>query len=637
MVPLHKKQLLLLQSLLNQDVITSKQLSLICGISIRTVKSYIQELNVFLAPYNIQIHSQSGKGYWIEKTAYVRKLVLSLCEHKAMTKDEEIPKFNYERINYLIKKLLVVDYHIKLEDLMDEIYVSRSTLTHDLKEVRKRLGNYRLKVVSYANYGIILEGNEIDKRLCICEYFFHYHQKANYKLDSENIFHSGRNKGEYEQIVSAIREVCRRYAMQISDFSLNNMAIHVSIAMRRCTFYDYVKVEKQVVERFTDTLEFKAAKDLCRYLEKQFHCMLPIGETIYYAMHFQSKRIRDENFLQTAELQKLRKCIGIIYAEVKNNFDVQLDCDTSLYSYLLMHIPQMIQRLNNHMVIRNPLVYDNLRRYLFATKVTHSAVAVIEQMYEVDVDINEFGFLLLYFNMAILRQEHQKKMQIRFVSGRGRPEAIMYYNEIQEAFSNTSYQVEILDKEDLSHHQEPLDLLITTFTLDHPSDVPVYLIHNDMYLDEIRETLNHLPYRHFPIHLYFRKEYSCFHLPGTSKETVLQHMYELFLKRGYLTRMPSISDGFKADELGNGIVHFQDLHRQLHQGMCFIAVLKHPVLWEREVVRVCILIKTKQEGDKDLPVLCRLISHWANQVEKVERLIAKQDYALFLEDIQEVS
>ena len=33
------------------------------------------------------------------------------------------------------------------------------------------------------------------------------------------------------------------------------------------------------------------------------------------------------------------------------------------------------------MSIRNPLVFDNKRRYLFATKVTHSACAVISNYY----------------------------------------------------------------------------------------------------------------------------------------------------------------------------------------------------------------------------------------------------------------
>lgn len=46
MVPLHKKQSMLLQKLLEENKpITSTQLSIIIGMSVRTIKTYIKEIN----------------------------------------------------------------------------------------------------------------------------------------------------------------------------------------------------------------------------------------------------------------------------------------------------------------------------------------------------------------------------------------------------------------------------------------------------------------------------------------------------------------------------------------------------------------------------------------------------------------
>lgn len=638
MVPLHKKQSLLLQKLLEENKpITSTQLSIIIGMSVRTIKTYIKEINEKIMPYGVSICSKARNGYWLEiKDNADLNQIYALIDKQTNTKYDETPKYNYERINYIIKKLLVVDYHIKMEDLMDEIYVSRSTLTCDLKEVRKLLSKFRLNLVTRANYGIIVEGNEIDKRLCISEYFFHYNQKANYTIDSENMFNTGRNKEEYETIVNIIQQVCEQYGIELSDFSLNNMAIHVSIAMRRCTFYNYTKVEEETITKFQNTVEYRAADALVKHLEKIFHCMLPVGEIIYYAMHLQSKRISDVSRLDIDEKRKLEECIHIILEEVKNNFELNLDQDKEFYQYLYVHIPQMIQRLKNHMIIRNPLVYDNLRRYLFATKVTHSAVAVIEQMYHVHVDINEFGYLLLYFNMAIIKFEHKKKTRIGFVSGRGRPESIMYFNEIQEYFSRDKYQVISIDKEMLKDIDKlSVDILVTTYTIKERVNVPVYLIHNDIYLDEIREEINQLQYKNLNFNKYFKEKYSVFDLPGQTKEEVLKNLYQLFYSRKYINRMPDKNTYFKDDELGNGIVHFQDLHRIVREEMCFIVVLKHPVLWNKDIVRVLIITKTKRDGDKDLPVICRLISRWSNKTENIEHLVTSKDFTKFLEDLKE--
>ena len=82
-------------------------------------------------------------------------------------------------------------------------------------------------------------------------------------------------------------------------------------------------------------------------------------------------------------------------------------------------------------------------------------------------------------------------------------------------------------------------------------------------------------------------------------------------------------------------MHFQDLHRIVREEMCFIVVLKHPVLWNKDIVRVLIITKTKRDGDKDLPVICRLISRWSNKTENIEHLVTSKDFTKFLEDLKE--
>lgn len=634
---LHKKQLLLLNYLLKENkTVTSKQLSLIVGVSVRTIKTYIQEINEQVEEYGIHIKSKAREGYWIEQSENIDKNIIHTLKNGIdHYKIDELPKFNYERVNYLIKKLLVVDYHLKVEDLMDEIYVSRSTITQDLKEVKKLLERYNLTLKTRSNYGIIIEGSEINKRLCISEYFFHFNKKANYTINDENMFNSGKNKDEYENIIKSIQEVCDQYQIQLSEFSINNMAIHISIAMRRCLTYDYIKIDEKEIKKYIDSIEYKAAQSLVRKLEILFHCMLPLGEVIYYTMHLQSKRISYENTMTNEDSIKLNKCISIILDEIHNNFDLDFRNDENLYRYLYAHIPPMIKRLQTNMTMRNPLVYDNLRRYLFATKVTHSAVAVIEQMYNVCLDINEFGYLLLYFNMAIIKAHHNKKIHIGIVSGRGRPESIMYLNEIQEYLSNDKYIIKMVDSEDIKTKVNEFDFLITTYTLKDNLKIPIYLIHNDTYISEIRKKIEYIGYCNTDLTRYFKEDFFVINLQGSTKVEVMNNLYSLFKKKEYIKNMPDENSKFKDDELGNGIVHLQDDYRIVRKEMCFIAVLKQPVLWDTDIIRVLILTKTKRDGDKDLPVICQIVSKWANNIEKVENLIDKKDFKQFFLEIKE--
>ena len=640
MKSLHKRQIILINKLLLEDKpITSKQLAFFIGVSVRTIKSDIVEINEKIDHYNIRIMSKPREGYWIviDEDADIRALS-EITDYKIIKRFDDTPKYNYERINYIIKKLLVVDYHIKLEDLMDEIFVSRSTLTQDLKEIKNLLSKFRLKVISRSNYGIIIEGSEIDKRLCIAEYFFHYNNRANYSIASENMFTFGKSKKEYDTILKFTKEVCDKYNIILSDFSINNFTIHIFISLRRCTFYNYIKAEDDLKENIKDSVEFKAATELTKKLEDYFEFMLPLGETIYYSLHLKSKRISSEDQINSEEKERLKQCIFTIIEEVNSNFNINLENDSELYDYLYLHIAQMVTRLKNNMSIRNPLAHDNLRRYLFATKITYTACMIIEKYYDIKIDINEFGYLVLYFNLALYKINSKKKIRIGFLSGRGRPEATMYLNEINENFSQEKYEIiSILDKDQITNGDyKDIDLLVSTYTLKNPSNIASITIENDYYIDKIRKAVNKIQVDNLNFKKYFKPEYSCFNLEGSTKEKVLENLYKKFIELKFIDELPVKNKNFVCNEIGHGIVHFQDLYRICRNGFFFIAVLNKPVLWDQDVIRVLIMLKTKRDGDKDLSTLCKIISKWANNADMVEGLIEHMDYSLFLNDIKNI-
>ena len=70
-----------------------------------------------------------------------------------------IPIYPEDRVHYLIRMFLTEEDYIKMEDICDRIFVSRSTLSSDLKEVREKLKYFEgvlrnlweLRSVSYEN------------------------------------------------------------------------------------------------------------------------------------------------------------------------------------------------------------------------------------------------------------------------------------------------------------------------------------------------------------------------------------------------------------------------------------------------------------------------------------------------------
>ncbi|MBU5266727.1 helix-turn-helix domain-containing protein [Virgibacillus proomii] len=71
-----------------------------------------------------------------------------------------------------MKRLLFHLDYIKIEDLLAELFVSRSTLQSDLKTVRNILQYYGLSIEHKPNYGMKVIGKEVSIRFCISEYIF---------------------------------------------------------------------------------------------------------------------------------------------------------------------------------------------------------------------------------------------------------------------------------------------------------------------------------------------------------------------------------------------------------------------------------------------------------------------------------
>lgn len=71
---------------------------------------------------------------------------------------------------HIIRRLLIADHFLKLEDLAEELFVSRSTLNNDFKEVKRTLKNYGISIDARPNYGIRLKGDEMRLRFCMSEF-----------------------------------------------------------------------------------------------------------------------------------------------------------------------------------------------------------------------------------------------------------------------------------------------------------------------------------------------------------------------------------------------------------------------------------------------------------------------------------
>jgi transcriptional antiterminator len=629
---LTSRQMIIINSIYKKNTLTAQELSLILDVSIRTVKYEIKEIRENLASCSLGGISSGKKGYTLEvNDGDFAEYLKALDTSKKLRVIDKFRSNRYKRVFYILEKLLTEGNYIKYEDLIHEMYVSKSSLNIDIKEVKRLIRKYHLYLVSKPNYGIIIEGEELNKRLCISEYIFHNEtilDEHYTKYDKKDIRSLQTKVTKIEQI---LRESAKKYEIILSDFSFNNIAIHIYVLIVRNSKGFFIEFNQEYINSIDNSTTMLAVDKIVNELQDVFNIAVTPMESAYIYTHIDSKKIISEEYIDGTS-KDINVLLDKITFEIFNNFDIDISKEYTLRKYLKLHIPQMVKRINNNLIVRNPVIHESLRKYLYATKVTVSAVYIIEEFYDVDIPLDEFGYLVYYFNMGLFNQKKKKKFKIGFINSLSRSESIMYTNELNTRFPDTKI-FNFKSETEAEMHDENIDLLVSSNHINNKKFKANISINEGSYIEKIEEYIKKRDLYDLPLNKYFNESYLVTGIKGESRKDILNQVYNTLSELDIVDESKVIDYPFIAHEIGNRVVNLQDLHKLCRKSVCIVIVLEKPILWEKSIVEILFLIKTKKDGDKDLFILCDLFSKYTSNKDKIKKLINNKDYNQFMKDL----
>ncbi len=128
--PLSLRQRKLLHFLKTQtDYVTGDSIAKQLKVTARTVRNDVKEINAYLQQWNTGILSKQGSGYLLDP-----EQLHVLQEHNLSS-----PSFLFreDRIRHILFRLCCSEHPLDLYDLEEQLYVSRTTLEHDLNQLRQ--------------------------------------------------------------------------------------------------------------------------------------------------------------------------------------------------------------------------------------------------------------------------------------------------------------------------------------------------------------------------------------------------------------------------------------------------------------------------------------------------------------------
>lgn len=153
---LNKVDISIIRLLINsKGYISSYDISNATGISRRSIRNKMINVKKRLEEMNCQLISKPANGYMIEELTSDKIKEISKILTIEETKREELyPTAPWERQNYIKHRIIESNSFLKVDDLADELLVSRTTISAELKEIREQLKKYNLTMTQKPNYGI---------------------------------------------------------------------------------------------------------------------------------------------------------------------------------------------------------------------------------------------------------------------------------------------------------------------------------------------------------------------------------------------------------------------------------------------------------------------------------------------------
>ncbi len=590
-----------------KEPVTAEWMAKELGVSDRTIRTEIKELQSQGSSVGIIIESVRGKGYLLEikdyevfEKEYNSNANDAIDEHKSDFSEQE------NRFLYILKRFLLEKEPIKIESLEEELFVSKPKIQNDLKAVREILERYQLKLVTRPHYGTRVEGDEYMKRLCLSNNILSRNRNLIIESNSFQVL----DEKLFEKIKEIIIKKVNEYKIEISDIALENLATHITIGCKRIE-------EGFVIENLEDDLTGKypfekiVANEIVKEVEAFTGFKFPQSEINYIIVHLLGTKLIHRDMLKEfSQFDELGSIIHCMLERLKTELNWDLHEDEEFIQSLTLHIRPAMNRLRYNMNIRNPLLNEIKRKYPSAFEGAAIASRCIEEYLKIEVGEHEIAYIALHMGVALermkTRQKRLKRVIVVCASGVGSARLLYYRlqnvfkDEIDIVASTNYYQ---LKEYDLSS----IDFIISTIPIKEDIAVPVKVVNTFLGgedIENIREGLS--PVKKNEEQSYLDESRVFIHKDFEDKEGVIRFLCEELYKQNLVSKdyvnLVLERESLAPTSFGNLVAIPHPLSPETEETFWTICTLKKPIEWtDKYLVQfICLLNIRKVPNNDDL-------------------------------------
>ncbi|MFK8257831.1 BglG family transcription antiterminator [Erwinia sp. AnSW2-5] len=397
--------------LLQNETLPQDELARRFAVSTRTVRTDINVLNELLADHGASLVLNRGAGYQLKIEDLPRYTALLQQSPSHL----RVPRTSPERVHYLLTRFLTSAFSLKLEDLADEWFVSRTTLQSDMAEVREWLGRYQLAIETKPRYGMKLFGTEVAMRTCLTDLLY---QIAQEDIDSPLLRLEALNSGTLDTLQPLLQQCLSRFTIRLTDEGEFYLRLYCAVAVRRIS-EGYPLTDFSAEDVDDDVRD--AARHIVNLMRPMTGKAISPAEEAYLRVNIAARRVED-SVASVISPDDGDSLVDYILSYINTHYNFNLQNDPQLHADLLTHIKTMITRVRYQIQIPNPLLSNIKQHYPMAWDVTLAAVSSWGKYSPYTISENEIGFLVLHIGVGLERHYnvgYQRHPQILLVCDTG--------------------------------------------------------------------------------------------------------------------------------------------------------------------------------------------------------------------------
>ena len=627
----------ILFSLLEADGwLTSSQLAQRLEVSDRTVRADIAELAGALQGEDVSLLAERGRGYAIPDSHKPRvRAILAGGQGGFFGRND------------LLMELLQSPLPQDADELSDRLFVSRTTLENELKQVKKELGEAGGDLVLVRRKNMLsIEGGEKSKRNLIET---HIANSVHAQMSSDLINYAAYFP--YDQlmfVMDVIYEALRRHEILVSDAGTIAVTVHAMIAVRRIMEgFTLTTSYLSEQEKADGSGELRAAREIGCILGEHFS----IGfndcecETIACCISFR-RFFKAEGMDREAMLERVdKRYLAVIeetLREIRELYFLDLSRDNDLLAGLAFHLQSTVDHSDYRLHYVNPILEDIRCKYPFVFELAIHFRNKVKQELGVDFSESETACLAIHLGASVERLKSlngPQKLKVALVCHASPSNSQFLMAKIVSIFGHRIHlcgPYSAFDSETILKERPGLILTTTTAAMEWSGEIPVAYIKlipdakDTQRLGHMIETAHKKALARYTFTDFLSADFFFPALEAKTPAQVINFMADrLYDAKKVLAGFKESTfqrETFSTTVLQNGIALPHPTGFYAAESIIAVATLKEPIQWNGMPARIIFMMAMRRGDQQFLKDFYELVVNLSDHEEYVAKVAAVREF-----------